>query len=537
MNRHRVRLLPLALLLVVSSASAALGGETREVLATPVDPFGVPGFIRLLHDADANEIILAVTPQDLRSTAYDQFFATWEVSAPQGVQTQPSPPASLSTFGPWSETIRQPVSGRYRAELVLERPRPDGRLESSRRFSVAFVFNAEAVTAELDTQTAPSTMPRAGRAGSLASLRRAGGLEIVRAKAEGAGFARPAGGARSAAGLFRPEERAVTITYTWRGARPGTPLVATWYYLEGQERLQWLTQRDVLQAPEGEALFTFVIDDEEQWFTGDYVVELAAAGQTLREVFFAVRPAGRLGTSRSVAVTAMTVTASGAAPQPAGPRVVVPSDAQRVELRVAYQGGTPGQRLSSRWYFVEGSLRRPFSESTVEILRPDHEAAFSFALQPGEKWLPGGYEVDIYSGRELVATAAYRVSGPAERAAWPAAEPPRVAVRPDLVPAGDEFIVEGRGFTANGQIALEGIALTDASGRTERFRGTPFRLSPQGTFAFRVRLPVTTAPGAASITVTDEARRTASVSFQVARPLTIKEQFKEIERDWKGIFR
>jgi hypothetical protein len=531
MNRHPSTLLSLALLLVASTASGALGGETRELLVTPVDPYGVPGFIRVLHDADADEIILAVTPQDLRSTAYDQFFATWEVSVPEGVQTQPSPPASLSTFGPWSETIRQPVSGRYRAELVLERPRPDGRLEASRRFTVAFVFNAATSATELDTQTAPSTMPRAGRAGSLASLRRAGGLEIVEAKAEGVGIA------RQAASLFRPEERAVTVRYAWRGARPGTPLVATWYYLEGRERLQWLTQRDVLQAPEGDSHFTFVIDEEEQWFTGDYVVEFTAAEQTLREVFFAVRPAGRLDAPRSVAVTAMVFTASGAAPQPAGAGAVVPSDAQRVELRVVYQGGMPGQRLASRWYFVEGSLRRPFSESTVEIFRPDHEAAFSFALQPGERWLPGSYEVDIYSGRDLVGTAAYRVGGPAERAVWPAAEPPRVAVRPDIVPAGEEFIVEGRGFTTNGQIALEGIALTDASGRTERFRGAPLRVSPQGTFAFRVRLPVTTAAGVASITVTDEARRTASVSFQVAQPLTIKEQLKEIEREWKGVFR
>ncbi|MEE9520074.1 MAG: hypothetical protein V3V93_07415, partial [bacterium] len=285
MSRQLLRVLTsCALLLVASGVSVSWSAETKEILATPVDPFGVPGFIRLLHDPVADEIILAVTPQDLRSTAYDRFFATWDVTTPEGVQTQPSPPASLSTYGPWSETVRHPVSGRYRADLVLERPRPDGRLEASRRLSINFVFDAESSTAELDAKAPPRAMPRAGRAGSLASLRRAGALEIVRVKAVGASAVRPA------AGLFRPEERAVTINYAWRGARPGTPLVATWYYLEGMERLQWLTQRETLQAIEGKGRFTFVIDGEEQWFTGDYVVEITAAGQLLREVFFAVRP-------------------------------------------------------------------------------------------------------------------------------------------------------------------------------------------------------------------------------------------------------
>ncbi|MFQ6672890.1 MAG: hypothetical protein ACE5KY_06280 [Candidatus Tectimicrobiota bacterium] len=531
MNRRLFRLCASALLLVASAGSIAWGAEPRELLATSVDPFGVPGFLRVLHDPEADEVILAVTPQDLRSTAYDQFFATWEVSTPEGVQTQPSPPVSLSTFGPWSETIRHPVSGRYRAELVLERPRPDGRLEASRRFSIAFIFNAPFATAELDAEAAPATMPRAGRAGSLASLRRAGGLEIVQAKAVGAGAVRPAGG------LFRPEERAVTIAYAWRGARPGTPLVATWYYLEGRERLQWLTQREVLQAAEGDGRFTFVIDEEEQWFTGDYVVELAAAGQMLQEVFFAVRPRGGPGAGRSLSVVGLTIAASGAMPQPAGGGAVVPSDAQRVEVRVAYGGGAPGQRLTSRWFFVERAMRRPFSESTVDIFRPDHEAAFSFTLQSGERWLPGTYEVDIYSGAALLATATYRVRASADRAAWPAAEPPRVALRPDLVPAGEEGIVEGRGFTPHGLIPVEGIVLTDASGRAERFRGGSLRLSPEGTFAFRFRLPLTTAPGDASLTVTDQARRTATVRFRVAQPRTVKEQFQEIERQWKEIFR
>ncbi len=79
--------------------------------------------------------------------------------------------------------------------------------------------------------------------------------------------------------------------------------------------------------------------------------------------------------------------------------------------------------------------------------------------------------------------------------------------------------------------------LTDASGRTERFRGQPIQLSPQGTFALRFRLPVTTQPGIASLEVTDQSRRTAKVSFQVRQPLTIKEQLKDIEREWKEIFR
>ena len=532
MSRQLLRILTsCAFLLVASGVSFSWSAETKEILATPVDPFGVPGFIRLLHDPVADEIILAVTPQDLRSTAYDRFFATWEVSTPEGVQTQPSPPASLSTFGPWSETVRHPVSGRYRAELVLERPRPDGRLEASRHLSINFVFDAESATAELDTKAPPRAMPRAGRAGSLASLRRAGALEIVRVKAVGASAVHPA------AGLFRPEERAVTINYAWRGARPGTPLVATWYYLEGMERIQWLTQREILQAIEGEGQFTFVIDEEEQWFTGDYVVEITATGQMLREVFFAVRPWEKQNSGSALVVVAMSVTASGAVPQPVGPGAVVPSDAQWVDLRVAYRGGTPGQRLTSSWHFVEGALRRPFSKSTVEILRPDYEAAFSFTLRPGEKWLPGTYEVDIFSEADLVATATYRVSAPADRAAWPAAEPARVALRPDLVPAGEACIVEGRGFSANGLISLEGIVLTDASGRTERFQGAPLRLSPQGTFAFRFRIPPNTAPGVASISVTDQAHRTATVSFQVARPRTVKEQIKEIGRQWKGIFR
>ncbi|MFQ6672061.1 MAG: hypothetical protein ACE5KY_02080, partial [Candidatus Tectimicrobiota bacterium] len=104
MNRYLLRLLACAVVLGVSAGSTAWGAEPQELLATPVDPFGVPGFIRVLHDSGADELILAVTPQDLRSTAFDQFFATWEVSTPEGVQTQASPPVSLSTFGPWSET-------------------------------------------------------------------------------------------------------------------------------------------------------------------------------------------------------------------------------------------------------------------------------------------------------------------------------------------------------------------------------------------------------------------------------------------------
>ena len=145
--------------------------------------------------------------------------------------------------------------------------------------------------------------------------------------------------------------------------------------------------------------------------------------------------------------------------------------------------------------------------------------------------------MNIFSGADVEAPAPYGVSAPADRAAWPAGEPARVALRPDLVPAGEKCIVEGRGFSANGRISLEGIVLTDASGRTERFQGPPLRLSPQGTFAFRFRIPPNTAPGVASISVTDQAHRTASVSFQVARPQTVKEQIKEIERQWKDIFR
>ena len=512
-------------------AAPTWGAGARELLSTPIDPFGVAGFIRLLHDAEADELILAATPQDLRSTAYDQFFSTWDVSASGGVETQPSPPLNLSTFGPWSETIRHPVSGHYRAELVLERPRPDGRLEASRRFTVAFVYNAVSATAELDTEAAPRAPPQARRAGSLASLRRTGGLEIVRAEATGVSAV------RSASGLFRPEERAVSVDFAWRGARPNSTLSATWYYLEGAERLQWLTQRRTLTTPQGEGRLTFIIDDEEQWFTGDYVVELSSAGQLLREVFFSVRPGGGSVASRPLEVVALTVSAPGVVPQPAGPGAVMPSNAERVELRVTYRGGASGQRLTSRWFFVEGLVRRPFSESAVEILRPDHEAAFSFALQPGEGWLPGSYEVDVFSGSELVARATYRVSSPAGRARWPSVEPARVAVRPEPVRAGGECIVEGRGFTPNGLIPLEGIVLTDASGRPSRLRGEPIRISPQGTFAFRFRLPLAISPGVASLKVLDQSQRTATATFQVARPLTVKERLKEVEREWKDIFK
>lgn len=531
MNRRRLKSLTMAIFLLAFASAPVLGAEPRELLSTPIDPFGVPGFIRLMHDAEADELILAVTPQDLRSTAYDQFFATWEVSAPKGVQNQPSPPISLSTFGPWSETILHPVTGHYRAELVLERPRTDGRLESSRRLTIAFYYNSVSTTAELDTEAVTSTMPRASRAGSLELLRRSGELQIV--KAEAGGFLASSG----APGIFRPEERAISIEYSWVGARPGSQLVADWYYLEGTERLPWLTQRADLQSHRGQDRFTFVIDEDEQWFTGDYVVEISSGGQVLREVFFTVRPAGGDLAGRPLVVVSLSIAASGSIPQPAGPGAVVPSDAQRVELKLVYQGGTPGQRLTSRWYFVEGMTRRPFSESTVEIVRPDHEAVFAFSLQPGERWLRGSYEVDVFSGHDLVATATYRVSAPGGRASWPSYEPARVALRPDPVPAGGECIVEGRGFSPGGLIPLEGIVLTDASGRVERFRGESIRLTPEGTFALRFRLPVTTAQGLASLEVTDEARRTARVSFNVTQPLTIKEQLKDIEEQWKEIFR
>jgi hypothetical protein len=338
-------------------------------------------------------------------------------------------------------------------------------------------------------------------------------------------------------GVFRPEERAISVAFSWRGSRPGTTLVAKWSYLEGTERLPWLTQRKALNASRGEGQFTFIIDEEEQWFTGDYVVEISGGGQLLREVFFSVRPAGAAVAGRPLVVVALTIAAPGSVPQPAGPGVVIPSDASRVEVRVAYQGGKAGQRLTSRWYFAEGLMKRSFSESTVEILRPNHEAVFGFTLRPGERWLRGSYEVDIYAGTDLLATATYRVSVPTGRAVWPAAEPPRVALRPDPAPAGEEIIVEGRGFSPNGRIPLEGIVLTDASGRAERFKGEAIRLSPEGTFALRFRLPLTTRPGAASLEVTDQGRRTARINFQVRRPLDVKEQLKEIEREWKEIFR
>jgi hypothetical protein len=485
-----------------------------------------------MHDAEADELILAVTPQDLRSTAYDQFFATWEVSAPKGVQTQPSPPLSLSTFGPWSETIRHPVSGHYRAELVLERPRTDGRLEASRRLTVAYLYNSVSATAELDTEAVTATLPRASREGSLALLRRSGELQIL--KAEAKGFRAQ----RGSSGIFQPEERAISIEYSWLGSRPGSQLVANWYYLEGTERLSWLTQRKDLQSSRGQDRFTFIIDEEEQWFTGDYVVEISSGGQVLREVFFTVRPAGGALVGRPLLVVSLTVATTGSIAQPAGPGAVVPADAQRVEVKLVYQGGTPGQRLTSRWYFVEGPTRRPFSESTVDIVRPDHEAVFAFSLQPGERWLQGSYEVDIFSGAELMASATYGVSTSASRVSvWPSFEQARVALRPDPVPAGEECVVEGRGFSPNGLIPLEGIVLTDSSGRAERFRGKAIQLSPEGTFALRFRLPLSTAQGAASLEVTDQARRVARVGFNVSKPLTVKEQLKEIEREWKDIFR
>lgn len=531
MNRSRRFSFFLALLTLALASTGAWAAEPTELISAPVDPFGVPGFIRLLHDAGADELILAVTPQDLRSTAFDQFFATWEVSAPQGVQTQPSPPMSLSTFGPWSETIRQPVSGNYRAELVLERPRTDGRLEASRRFTFAFTYNAVSAQAELDTQTVTTATPRASRAGSLSQLRSVGGLQIL--KAEASGFT----ASQTVSGVFRPEERAISIDFSWRGARPGSTLEAKWLYLEGAERLPWLTQQKQLHRTQGEDRFTFIIDEEEQWFAGDYVVEISSGGQMMREVFFSVRPAGVAQVGRPLKVVSLTVAVQGAVPQPAGPGAVVPSDAQRVDVNVLYQGGTPGQRLTSRWYFVEGLSRRSFSESTIEIVRPDQEASFAFSLRPGERWLEGSYEVDIFSERELLASATYRVSAPAGRIFWPTQEQPRVALRPDPVPAGEECIVEGRGFSPNGIIPLESIVLTDSTGRSERFRGEAIRLSPEGTFALRFRLPLTTRQGAASLAVTDQSRRTATVNFQVAEPLTVKEQLKEIERGWKEIFR
>lgn len=531
MDRRFILSLACAALLAASAVSAAWGAEPRELLKSPIDPFGIPGFVRLLHDAEADELVLAVTPQDLRSTAYDQLFATWEVSAPQGVQTQPSPPMSLSTFGPWSETIRHPVGGHYRAELVLERPRTDGRLEASRRFAVAFFYNAVAASAEIDTEAAPAPAPRASRAGSLSIFTRAGGVQIVRAAATGT--------LASAAGLdlFLPEERAISVVYSWTGARSGTSLTARWYYLEGSERLPWLTQSEELRTPEGEGRFTFLIDEDEQWFTGDYVVEISSAGQVLREVFFTVRPLGSQAGGRPLVVMGASVVAAGGVPQPAGPGAYIPADTQRVELKVVYRGGTPGQRLTSRWYFVEGLMRRSFSESTVEILRPDHEVVFAFSLRPGERWLQGNYEVDVYAGTELVVTAAYRVAAPSGPTIWPALEAARLAVRPDPAPAGEECIVEGRGFSSSGLIPLEGIVLTDSTGRAERFRGQAIRLSPEGTFAFRFRLPLATAQGPAQLVVTDQERRTATVNFNVGQPRSVKEQLKDIEEQWKEIFR
>jgi hypothetical protein len=505
--------------------------QSRELLAVPIDPFGVPGFIRLLHDAEADELILAATPRDLRSTAYDHFFSTWEVSAPQGVETQPSPPVSLSTFGPWSETIRHPVSGHYRVELILERPRPDGGLEASRRFTMGFFYNAVAATAELDTEVVTKAIPKAGGTGSLRRLGQVGGLEIVQAEAVGLGYA------GAVPGLFRPEARAVSIDFSWRGARPGTTLTATWFYIEGRERVPWLTQKRVLTSDQGRDSFRFIIDEDEQWFVGDYVVELASGGQTLKEVYFGVRPGRAPGPGRPLVVVALTVAASGTVPQPAGPGAVVPPGAQRVEIRAAYRGGVSGQRLTSRWFFVQAGQRRLFSESAVDILRPDHEVAFSFQLEPRESWLPGSYEVDIFAGQELVARATFHVREPAGLLGWPALEPARVALRPDPVAAGEECIVEGRGFTPNGFIPLEGIVLVDALGRKERFRGEPIRLSAQGTFALRFRLPVTTPPGEAYLEVTDQARRRARVSFRVTRPKTIKEKLEEIERAWKEVFK
>lgn len=95
---------------------------------------------------------------------------------------------------------------------------------------------------------------------------------------------------------------------------------------------------------------------------------------------------------------------------PTGVTQVFAPDTQRIYVWFRFRGLAAGTELRSEWYFGEQGRMQKAAETTTKVQDPAITwGQFNLSINPGSKFPPGQYRVDIYLGRQLQDSAFFQV--------------------------------------------------------------------------------------------------------------------------------